>query len=152
MSKRVVVLLAVLMCAMGASADTLHGYCVAAACTDNGTITPTNDNPPHSAFNYAGNLKNGNAAFLLIGLVPDNYKTAPGDPTFSVGSGAVPQGTVFLAALTTAGAVTVDTPNSPAILNPLPPVSQTVPEPGTLALLGSGIFGIKGILRRKIKL
>ncbi|MDR3747869.1 MAG: hypothetical protein P4M04_06930, partial [Acidobacteriota bacterium] len=67
MSKRVVVLLAVLMCAMGASADTLHGYYR--------TITPTNDNPPHSAFNYAGNLKNGNGDFLLIGLVPDNYKT-----------------------------------------------------------------------------
>ena len=147
MSKGVVVLLAVLMCAMGASADTLHGYCVAAACTDNGTLTPTNDNPPHSAFNYAGNLKNGNGDFSLIGLVPGNYKTAPGDPTFSVGSAAVPQGTVFLAALTTAGAVTVDTPNSAAILE-----TTTVPEPGTLALLGSGIFGITGILRRKIKL
>ncbi len=183
-----------------ASADTLHGYCVApaAACTDNGTITPTNDNPPHFAFNYDGNVNNGHGDFWLIQLVPDNhnagfsltlngantvlssvaaslfsstewnsptevewlyvadmefrrslpsidsflpstqgvdpgangyyvylydfgafdYKTAAGDPKFSVNSGSVPQGSIFLSVLTDAGTknVTVDTPNSAAIL------------------------------------
>src|SRR6516164_1001187 len=64
----------VVLAASAAYADTLHGYCVppAAACTDNGTITPTGDNPPYFAFSYAGNLNNAHGDFWLIGLVADN--------------------------------------------------------------------------------
>jgi len=53
----------------------MHGYCVSPAgpCIDNGTITPTNDNPPTFAFSYAGSLNRGHGDFWLIQLVPDNY-------------------------------------------------------------------------------
>src|ERR1035441_8281997 len=63
--------------ALLASADSLHGYCVAPAgpCTDNGTITATNNNPPTFAFNYAGNLNRGHGDFWLIQLVPDNHNS-----------------------------------------------------------------------------
>ena len=58
-----------------------------------------------------------------------NYKTAPGDPTFSVNSEAVPQGSIFLAALTKSVTlnVNVDTPNSASILE----TGIPVPEPST---------------------
>jgi PEP-CTERM motif-containing protein len=76
--RQIVVVLAVLMFAMGASAATLHGYCVspAAPCIDNGTITPTTTNPPFFAFSFSGNAsKNGSGDFLLVGLVPDNQNS-----------------------------------------------------------------------------
>ena len=233
MTRRIVLALAVtMMFAIGASADTVHGYCVspASACSDNGTITPTHDNPPYFAFSYDGNTKNAHGDFLLIGLVPDNhnsgfsltldgtkttnstaagvevsstewnsgvhflssyltspvfphnshpidaylpstqgvdsgahgyfvylfdfgafnYKTSAGAPEFAVGSGAVPQGTVFLAALVDSGHdVIVDTPNSASILE-TGTAASSVPEPGTLAMMGTGVLGLAGILRRKL--
>jgi hypothetical protein len=218
--------------ALLASADTLHGYCVAPAglCTDNGTITPTNDNPPTFAFSYAGNLDRGHGDFWLIQLVPDNhnagfsltldaantanpseaaslfsgtewnsgklsnylstfnfggpshplsaylpstqsvdagangyyvylydfgafdYKTASGDPTFSVSSGAVPQGSVFLSVLTDYNTknVTVDTPNSASILETGSP--SATPEPSSILLVGSGVLGFAVVLRRRLKM
>jgi PEP-CTERM motif len=216
-----------------AGADTLHGYCVAPAspCSDNGTITPTGNNPPYFAFSYSGNLNNGHGDFWLVDLVPDNenagfsltlngtnttnspvgaslfsstewnsgklsdylntftfgpshplsaflpstqtvdpgangyyvylldfgafdYKTAPGDPSFSVNSGAVPQGSVFLAFLTDYGTknVTVDTPNSAAILETSPPPGSPTPEPSSILLLGSGVLGFAAMLRRRMKI
>lgn len=214
-----------------ASADTLHGYCVspAAPCSDNGTITPTNNNPPAFAFSYAGNLNRGHGDFWLLQLVPDNhnagfsltlnggntanpseaatlfsstewnggflssylstfdfggpshplsaylpstqsvdagaagyyvylydfgafnYKTASGDPMFSVGSGAVPQGSVFLSVLTDYNTtnVTVDTPNSASILVTGSPAS--VPEPSSMLLFGSGVLGFAAVMRRRLK-
>ena len=202
----------------------------ASPCTDNGTITPTNDNPATFAFSYAGNLNRGHGDFWLVELVPDNhnagfsltlngantanlsetaslfsttewnsgklsdylstfnfggpahplsaylpstqgvdagangyyvylfdfgafdYKTAAGDPTFSVSSGDVPEGSIFLSLLTDYNTknVRVDTPNSASILETGSPASA--PEPSSILLLGSGILGFAGVLRRRLKM
>ena len=81
-----------------------------------------------------------------------DYKTAPGDPSFSVGSGSVPQGMIFLAVLTDTGAknVVVDTPNSASLLTSDAP--PAVPEPGTLGLAGSGVLMLAGFLRKRLSL
>ncbi|MFZ0912210.1 MAG: PEP-CTERM sorting domain-containing protein [Candidatus Korobacteraceae bacterium] len=81
-----------------------------------------------------------------------NYKTASGDPTFSVSSGAVPQGSVFLSVLTDYNTtnVTVDTPNSASILETGSPSS--VPEPSSMLLLGSGGLGFAAVMRRRLKM
>ena len=221
-----------IMGALLANADTVHGYCVspAAPCSENGTITPTNNNPPTFAFSYAGNLNRGHGDFWLIQLVPDNhnsgfsltlnggntanpseaatlfsstewnsgklssylstfdfggpshplsaylpstqsvdagangyyvylydfgafdYKTASGDPMFSVSSGAVPQGSVFLSVLTDYNTtnVTADTPNSASILETGSPSS--VPEPSSMLLLVSGVLGFAAVMRRRLKM
>jgi hypothetical protein len=214
----------------GAYASTVHGYCVspAASCSDNGSITPTADNPPDFAFSYSGNTKHEphDGDFWLIGLVPDNrnvgfsltldgtnttassvtgslfsstewnsghisnylttpsfstpshpidaylgetrtvdpgadgyyvytfdfgafnYKTALGDPEFEVGGGAVPQGMVFFAVLTDSNkSVVIDTPNSASLLETKAPT--TTPEPASLMLMGSGVLGVAGMLRRR---
>jgi hypothetical protein len=217
--------------APAAHAATVHGYCVApaAACSDNGTVTPTGDNPPYFAFSFSGNAgKDGSGNLWLVGLVPDNQNAGfnltlngtnttnstatavlgnpgvwssgflgsflstpnfgsnahpisawlpstqavdPGaqgyyvytfdfgafnyantaDPQFSVSSGSVPIGTLFLAGLgDTNNNITVDTPNSATLLETANP-QNPVPEPGTLAMLGTAVLGIAGLLRRKIR-
>jgi hypothetical protein len=76
-----------------------------------------------------------------------DYKTAPGDPMFSVGKGAVPVGTIFLEVLTDSDyVVTVDTPNSASLLE----TNSPVPEPGTLLMLCSGVLASAVGLRRKL--
>lgn len=66
----------VLIGAQIAPADTLHGFCVSPtpACSDNGTITPTDTNPPTFGFSSSGTEK-GN--FELILLVPNNEDVSP---------------------------------------------------------------------------
>ena len=59
------------------NADTLHGFCVspAAACIDNGNITPTSANPLYFGFQSSGA---GQGIFELVLLAPDNEIVFPG--------------------------------------------------------------------------
>ena len=96
---------------------------------------------------------NGYFVYLFdFGNVVYNGK-GTNDPSFSVSSGAVPQGSVFLAVLTNSDErVTVDTPNSASILEdaPAPHLGSPVPEPSSILLLGSCTVGLAGVLRRKL--
>jgi hypothetical protein len=94
------------------------------------------------------NAPNGYFAYLFdFGLF--DYKTATGDPEFSVSKGAVPQGMLFLEVQANADhRVLVDTPNSPTLIETK--TMSTVPEPGSMLLLGSGLIGTAGVLRRKL--
>lgn len=234
--KKMLVLLTcgmVLALAAAAYADTVHGYCPTTTCSDNGTITPMNNNPPSFSFSYSGNLSNGSGTLWLIGLVPDTENTGfaltldgvnttvssvpgslysttewnsgmlsdymtstsfptfpkpahplnayqsgamsvgltvpngyfvytfdfgaftytakgedPSDPMFSVSAGKVPQGMLFLEVLTNSNnVVQIDTPNSATLIETS---SSPVSEPGSLLLLGSGVLGTAGMLRRKL--
>lgn len=114
---------------------------------------PNGTNHPLSAY-QSGATKLGltapNGYFVYLfnfGLF--DYKTAPPDPEFSVSSGTVPQGMLFLGVQTNAdNKVIVDTPNSGTLIEAKS--MSTVPEPGSLLLLGSGAIGLAGVLRRKL--
>jgi hypothetical protein len=70
--------------AFAANAPTLHGFCSSAnPCSDNGTNTPTDQNPPEFFFSAGGHNQTGNV-FIDI-LVPDN-NSAPA--SFTMNSGA----------------------------------------------------------------
>src|SRR3954447_1452012 len=60
---------------------TLHGFCsIGDVCTDNGTNTPTDVNPPEFAFSSGGQAETG--TLIIDILVPDNL-AIPGSFTIS---------------------------------------------------------------------
>src|SRR4051794_31324763 len=60
---------------------TLHGFCTLGdACTDNGTNTPTDVNPPEFAFSSGGQAESG--TLIIDILVPNNF-TLPASYTIS---------------------------------------------------------------------
>jgi hypothetical protein len=54
---------------------TLHGFCLNKACTDNGTNTPTNIDPPVFGFNASGQASTGDVTLAI--LAPDNLMNLP---------------------------------------------------------------------------
>jgi hypothetical protein len=79
---------------LAANPPTLHGFCATASpCTDNGTNTPTNVNPPIFGFSAGGSSATGDV--LIDILIPDNL-AQPGSFTIS---GALVGSNTFLAAL-----------------------------------------------------
>jgi hypothetical protein len=87
--------------ALGASsvnADTLHGFC--SGCTDNGTNTPTAQNPPVFGFGGSSGVT-GN--FYLDVLVPNNQDPSPGSLSFGVSGDLSGTATLFSATAWTSG-------------------------------------------------
>jgi hypothetical protein len=80
---------------------TLHGFCATAnPCTDNGTNTPTNVNPPIFGFSAGGHSATGD--LLIDILVPDNL-AQPGSFTIS---GSLVGSNTFVASLVSSTAWT----------------------------------------------
>jgi hypothetical protein len=57
-----------------ASATVLHGLCVTVPCADNGTNTPTDQNPPAFGFTSGGQSASGD---FLVGILVPNDNSPP---------------------------------------------------------------------------
>jgi hypothetical protein len=91
----------------------------------------------------------GSTCNLAFGYVDLHTALAP-NGSVTVNISGVPAGTVFYGlALNSKGQIVYITPNSEAAI--LGRGTQVVPEPGTLSLLGSGLVGLAGLIRRKLR-
>jgi hypothetical protein len=69
--------------------------------------------------------------------------------SLNVTASGVPAGTVFYGmVLGSNGKISYITPNSEAAI--LGRTPQVVPEPGTLTMLGTGLIGLAGVIKRRV--
>ena len=121
---------------------------VVGASSGNGTWTKADLNPGFRSFWWTGGVAlNMNQQLVGQATLGNPWGTPDGNSgdsnLFFTNSG--PFGTFYFT-LTTDGGT-----QDPMLLTSFAPVSST-PEPGTMALFGSGIIGLAGVLRRKINL
>ena len=126
---------------LGAGSATLNGTQWTSGFLD--TFLGFNGQPNNGFANYSG-LDGGAGAFFVytLNLGTQTVAQDQSGPLFS--AAGLPDGTFILDFLTVPGDDTVwATPNSGAL-------QVVTPEPGTIALLGTGLFSLIGFARRKV--
>jgi hypothetical protein len=84
---------------------------------------------------------------LSIGYV-DLHSALAANGSLNVTLNGVPAGTALYAMMVVDGKIKFITPNSEALITENN--RAAVPEPGTMALMGTGLIGMAGVLRRKL--
>lgn len=121
------------------------------------SYTPSN---PISAFLPSTQAVDSGASGYYVylfnfGAETGNPKKAATAPTFTVASGTVDLGSVFLGLEFSGsdvlhGSIFGATPNSAAIIEDAPPVTGSVPEPATIGLMLAGVFLCFVTTRKKL--
>lgn len=91
----------------------------------------------------------GSCSRLSFGYV-DLHSALSANGSLKVIANGVPAGTALYAMMVVDGKIKFITPNSEALI--VGKSSATIPEPGTFLLMGSGLIGLVGAARRKLRI
>jgi len=89
----------------------------------------------------------GSCSQLAFGYI-DFHSSLTANGSFNVIAKGVPAGTVLYALMAVDGKIKFITPNSEALI--VDTNSAAIPEPGTMLLMGTGLMGMAGMVRRKV--
>jgi hypothetical protein len=91
----------------------------------------------------------GSCSNLSFGYV-DLHSALSANGTLNVMANGIPAGTALYAMMVVDGKIKFITPNSEALI--VGKNSTAIPEPGTFVLTGSGLMGLVGVARRKLRI
>ena len=91
----------------------------------------------------------GSCSKLSFGYV-DLHSALAATGNLNVIAKGVPAGTVLYALIAVDGKIKFITPNSEALI--VDTNSAAIPEPGTMLLMGTGLMGMAGVVRRKLSI